>query len=156
MDVLSPPGTGWLTRTSMFDRTCLYQGIVGDDAEVQSGFEAPIKTVAQLQPNCVFPECPIDLKDIGADVQALFGTPYAQPGRDFAGYQVPIVWGQILTAWASRHMDAHGTCECQKTPFGVFRQRSLALTLNLNSYPQSRGAKATTARFTDHMITDNP
>jgi len=43
----------------------------------QSGSEAPIKAVAQLQPNCVFPERPIDFKDIAADVQAFVGTPYA-------------------------------------------------------------------------------
>jgi len=38
---------------------------------------APIKAVAQLQPNVVFPDRPIDFKDIAADVQAFVGASYA-------------------------------------------------------------------------------
>jgi len=38
---------------------------------------APIKAVAQLQPNCVFPDRAIDFRDIAADVQAFLSTPYA-------------------------------------------------------------------------------
>jgi len=36
--------------------------------------DAPIKAVAQLQPNVVFPNRPIDFKDIAADVAAFVGT----------------------------------------------------------------------------------
>jgi len=38
---------------------------------------APIKAVAQLQPNSVFPDRVIDFKDIAADVEAFFSTPYS-------------------------------------------------------------------------------
>jgi hypothetical protein len=38
---------------------------------------APIKAVAQLQPNCVFPSRPIDFNDISAEVNAFLGTPYS-------------------------------------------------------------------------------
>jgi len=38
---------------------------------------APIKAVAQLQPNCVFPDRAIDFRDIAAAVEAFLGTPYA-------------------------------------------------------------------------------
>jgi len=38
---------------------------------------APIKAVAQLQPNCVFPERAIDFRDIATDVQAFLGVSYA-------------------------------------------------------------------------------
>ena len=43
---------------------------------------APIKAVAQLQPNVVFPGRPIDFKDIAADVQAFLGAAYStvEPG----------------------------------------------------------------------------
>jgi len=36
---------------------------------------APIKAVAQLQPNCVFPDRAINFKDIAAGVTAFIGTP---------------------------------------------------------------------------------
>jgi len=40
---------------------------------------APIKAVAQLQPNCVFPDRAIDFRDIAAGVTAFIGTPtYAE------------------------------------------------------------------------------
>jgi len=35
---------------------------------------APIKAVAQLQPNCVFPDRAVDFRDIAADVQAFLGV----------------------------------------------------------------------------------
>jgi len=38
---------------------------------------APIKAVAQLQPNSVFPDRPIDFRDIAADVEGFLGTPFA-------------------------------------------------------------------------------
>jgi hypothetical protein len=43
---------------------------------------APLKAVCQLQPNIVFPDRPIDFKDIAADVEAFLGTPYytMEPG----------------------------------------------------------------------------
>ncbi len=41
--------------------------------------DAPIKAVAQLQPNSVFPDRALDFKDIAADVTAFVGTPtYAE------------------------------------------------------------------------------
>jgi len=55
----------------------------GDIAAVVQKFlaagpaSAPIKAVAQLQPNCVFPDRAIDFRDIAADVEAFLGTPYA-------------------------------------------------------------------------------
>ena len=38
---------------------------------------APIKAHCQLQPNTVYPDRPIDFKDIAADVQAFLGVSYA-------------------------------------------------------------------------------
>jgi len=38
---------------------------------------APIKAMAQLQPNCVSPDRAIDFRDIADDVQAFLETPYA-------------------------------------------------------------------------------
>jgi len=42
---------------------------------------APIKAMAQLQPNCVFPDRAIDFRDVAADVEAFLGTPYASVYR---------------------------------------------------------------------------
>ncbi len=42
---------------------------------------APIKALAQLQPNVALPDRPIDFKDIAADVSAFVGTAYADMPR---------------------------------------------------------------------------
>jgi len=48
---------------------------------------APIKAVAQLQPNIVFPERAIDFRDISADVAAFVGTSY--PSANFGPCTCP-------------------------------------------------------------------
>ena len=39
--------------------------------------DAPKKAIAQLQPNVVYPDRPVDFKDIAADVQAFLGVAYS-------------------------------------------------------------------------------
>jgi hypothetical protein len=39
--------------------------------------DAPLKSVAQLQPNTALPDRPIDFKDIAANVEAFLGHPYS-------------------------------------------------------------------------------
>ena len=38
---------------------------------------APIKALAQLQPNVALPDRPVDFRDISTDVSAFLSTPYA-------------------------------------------------------------------------------
>ncbi len=76
----------WISTAKYGDITPLYHGDdptapqpdFNDIAAMVEKFQAtpgaPIKAVAQLQPNCVFPDRPIDFNDIAADVAAFVGT----------------------------------------------------------------------------------
>ena len=60
---------------------------------------APIKAVAQLQPNCVFPDRPIDFKDIAAAVVAFLGTPtYADSNYGPCPCPPEVLCGDTLCA----------------------------------------------------------
>jgi len=65
--------------------------------------DAPIKALAQLQPNVVFPTRAIDFKDIATAVNAFLGTPYASL------YSGPCVCPATVTCGATA-CDGDGDC----------------------------------------------
>jgi len=69
---------------------------------------APTKAVAQLQPNIVYPNRPIDFNDISADVEAFLGTTYASTEPGPCGCPSTVTCN--ATACASDSTCAPGLC----------------------------------------------
>ncbi len=69
-DCLDPPGPCNPPQPDFNDIAAMVR-------KFQATPDAPIKAVAQLQPNVVFPDRPIDFKDISADVSAFLEVPFA-------------------------------------------------------------------------------
>lgn len=71
---------------------------------------APLKAHAQLQPNVVFPNRPIDFKDIASDVAAFLGTPYVESVAGASSCTCPPSVTCGATACASDTQCTPGFC----------------------------------------------